>query len=394
MQSVRRTLLVGVLAGLILGCILGTIAGTYYAWQIDPAVYVDGAYPPDLAPGFQRHYLAMVIDSYVVNQEADVAAVRLQPFDQRTKIRALAERSAAYVAAGRGVEAQLINDLTVALKNSENWNEDTIKAVVSELATEYQSDPARGQAINTFSAQVLEGQIPVPAETTPVAPAEATTPPEGPVAGPVTTEPGGFPWLRLVLCCLVLIVVGLIALILAGRYQRGRKPARPQIVWEGEGAPPLRQWTGTYTLGQDNFDEFFTIETEDGDFLGESGIGIMDVVPGTQPKQVLTFDVGLFDKTDITTLSRVIMSEYAYNDEKLRAKVDANPQAQAILAQPGTKFDFETSAMRVEAEIVDMEYGEGENRYFTKLTTNLKVFLKEGADLRRGEMDVPEAYQS
>jgi hypothetical protein len=33
----------------------------------------------------------------------------------------------------------------------------------------------------------------------------------------------------------------------------------------------------------------------------------------------MAFDVGLFDKTDITTLSRVVMSERAYNDQSMRS---------------------------------------------------------------------------
>jgi hypothetical protein len=387
-QSVQRSLLIGVLAGLIFGCILGSLIGTYYAWQINPAVYVGDAIPSELAPGYQNHYLAMVVDSYIVNQEADVAAERLKAFSPETKIRSLAERSAAYVAAGRGVEAQYINNLAVALKETETWDEGTIRAVISDLTTRYQNDPARAQAISSFSAQLLN-EVPVPAPVEPTQPAEAEAVPP-PVAEPAA---GGIPWLQVLLCCLLGGVVAIAAIYLAGRYQTRKRLQPKPIIWEGEGPAPLKQWSGTYEFGQDNYDEFFTIETPEGDFLGESGIGIMDTVPGTKPKQVLSFDVGLFDKTDITTLSRVIMSEYAYNDDTLRAKVEANPQAEAILAEPGRRFSFETSALRVDAEIEDMEYGEG-NRYFARLRTNLKVFLKEGADLRRGEMDIPDQYRS
>jgi hypothetical protein len=119
----------------------------------------------------------------------------------------------------------------------------------------------------------------------------------------------------------------------------------------------------------------------------------MDALPNTSPKQVVSFDVGLFDKTDITTLSRVVMSEYAYNDETYRSKVETNPQAEAVLAEPGKEFSFETSAMRVEARIEEMEYGEGGNVYFEKLKVSMNLFLKEGADLRKGEMDIPVEYQ-
>jgi hypothetical protein len=195
-------------------------------------------------------------------------------------------------------------------------------------------------------------------------------------------------------CLIGLIAIAAIIWLLDRIRQRQKKAEKKAaVVWEGEGPPPLKRWAGTYTLGQDNYDEFFTIETDDGAFLGESGMGILETIPGSSPKQVKAFDVGLFDKTDITTLSRVVMSEQAYNDSAMRAKVEANPQAQAILAEPGKEFTLETSAMRVKAKIEEMEYGP-DKAYFNKLKMSLAVFVKEGANLRIGEMDIPDQFKS
>lgn len=171
-----------------------------------------------------------------------------------------------------------------------------------------------------------------------------------------------------------------------------KKPAQPKVVWQGEGPPPLKQWTGTYTLGQDNYEGFFVIETDDGIFLGEGGMEILKSIPDTEPKQPIAFDVGLFDKTDITTLSRVIMSESAYNDATLRATVEANPNAETILAQPGAQFTLDSTAMRVEAKIDEMEYGDEACTYFKKLTVSLAIFLKEGVDLAQ-PMEVPDQFK-
>jgi hypothetical protein len=280
--------------------------------------------------------------------------------------------------------------------------------VVADLAVEYQGDPAKAQAVGAFSAQLLDGQVPnLPAaEGTPQeegAPEQPAQPESGTEGEPAPEEQpqaesggilGGFSTVQLLVCCLGLIVLlAIIYLIGRRQFEARRAPTKQKIDWEGEGVPPIKQWRGTYTLGQDNYDEFFTIETDEGDFLGESGMGIMDSIPDTKPKQVISFDVGLFDKTDITTLSRVIMSEFAYNDETARMKVDANPQAEAVLAEPGKEFSFETSAMKVVAKIDELQYGEGGNKYFEKLTVSMDLFLKEGADLRKGEMDIPEEYQ-
>jgi hypothetical protein len=388
-KSVQRTLIMGVLVGLLFGCILGLVLGLIYAWQVDPATYAGGAYPSDLTTNYQDHYIAMTIDSYQVHRNFADAQNRLKSFEPATKIKALGRRSVDFTTNGQAAEAQAVNELAANLKAAENWSPDIIATQVGQLASEFQGDSARLQAVNAFGAnlnvvpqqpaQPVAGQTPAPATAAPAAPA---------------AESGGFPW-RWVLACLLLLVLIVAAVLLLGRWQQNRtkskKPVQP--VWEGEGPAPLKRWAGTYTLGQDNYDEFFTIETDNGDFLGESGMGIMETIPGTNPKQVTAFDVGLFDKTDITTLSRVVMSEQAYNDPAMRAKIEANPQAEAILAEPGKKFTLETSAMRVEAKIDEMEYGPGSNAYFNKLKLSLAVFVREGADLKIGTMDIPDQYR-
>ena len=384
-QSVQRSLIIGVLAGLIFGCLVGLLISYIYI-QTYPPVYAGGAYPNELAPGYQSNYLAMVIDSYIVNRQVPDVQKRLQSFDTATKVRALAERSVTFQVNGQGVEAQAVNDLAVQLKQSEGWSDDTVKAVIGELTNQYQGDNAKLQAIANFS-NVIVGVVPVP-------PAPGQTPAPGPTTAPPTppTEGGGSNWI--IYCVLGLAVVIVVVLLIGNWYfKHSRKaPAKPQVVWEGEGPAPIKQWSGTYTLGQDNYDEFFTIETLEGDFLGESGMGILESIPGSKPKQVVAFDVGLFDKTDITTLSRVVMSEHGYYDEALQAKVQANPQAEAILAKPDAEFVMETSALRVVAKIDELEYGEG-NAYFTKLKLSLDVFIREGADLKIGTMDVPDQYK-
>jgi hypothetical protein len=171
-----------------------------------------------------------------------------------------------------------------------------------------------------------------------------------------------------------------------------RKPAQPAVVWEGEGPPPLKQWTGTYNLGDDNYVGSFIIETEDGLFVGEGGVEIFKAIPDTDPKQVIAFDVGIFDKIDLSPPSWIIMSQHAYEDATVMTAVEANPNAKDILAQPGAEFTFESKAMRVEAKIEDMAYDNGDNVYFDKLTVNMAIFVKEGVDLDR-PMELPDQFK-
>ena len=386
-QSVQRRFILVVLVGLILGCALGAgLVGIYI--RLNPPVYAGGSHPNELTQNYQDHYLSMVIDSYIIRRQVTDAQERLKSFDEATKIRALGQWSAAYVAAGRAPEAQAINELAVALKDADGWNPETISTVAAELANEFQEDSAKSQAITTFANAL--GQVPVVSD-------QVAEPEQAAEPAPAESAPAGggglATWQLALLCCLGLVLIALIAFVvyrrLGGRQQAA---AKPEAVWEGEGPAPIKQWSGTYTLGQDNYDEFFTIETTDGAFLGESGIGILEVVPNTSPKQVMAFDVGLFDKTDITTLSRVVMSEHAYNDQAIRSKVEENPQAEAVLAQPGSSFTLETSALQVDATIEELVYGGG-NVYFEKLKMKLDVFIKEGVDLRIGTMDVPDEYK-
>ena len=37
--------------------------------------------------------------------------------------------------------------------------------------------------------------------------------------------------------------------------------------------------------------------------------------------------------------------------------------------------------------------GEGGETYFTKLKVTMNLFIKEGADLKLGEMDVPDQFK-
>jgi uncharacterized protein YneF (UPF0154 family) len=383
-NSVQKTLGMGILIGLICGILFGISSTALYIRQ-NPPTYQGGAYPSEMTQAYQKHYMAMVVDSYIVNKEPNVAVERLKTFSSLDQIKALGERSAAYVAAGRGDEAQLINNLALALKGTQGWSDDDIKTAVLDLANQYGTDPARAQGISSFSAMLLNAPLPTPGQ-----PAPAAEPAPVPVPAMAASR-----WPLYLLCCLLLLVVLIIVYLLGRRqFEKRRKPTQQVIDWVGEGPAPIKAWSGTYTLGQDNYDEFFTIESEDNDFLGECGMGILEVVPGTSPKQVLAFDVGLFDKTDITTLSRAVMSEFAYNDPAVRAKIDANPQAKAILAEPGKEFVFESTALRVAAKIEEVVYAEGGNKYFEKLTLSLNLFIKEGADLRVGEMDIPDKFKS
>ncbi len=86
----------------------------------------------------------------------------------------------------------------------------------------------------------------------------------------------------------------------------------------------------TYDLGHDTYDESFSIETPMGEFLGECGVGISETLGAGEPAKVTAFEVWLFDKSDIRTVTKVLMSPYAYNDSALRTRLA--PKGDPVLA--------------------------------------------------------------
>lgn len=142
---------------------------------------------------------------------------------------------------------------------------------------------------------------------------------------------------------------------------------------------PVSQYISTYILGDDLYDDSYSIETEAGEFLGECGSGISETIGVGEPKKVTATEVWLFDKNDIRTVTKVLMSEHAYNDQALRTKLA--PKGEAVLATPAGVTVLETQTLRVQVRIMDLQYGGGAlppNSYFERLTVEIAAWPKEG----------------
>jgi hypothetical protein len=130
-------------------------------------------------------------------------------------------------------------------------------------------------------------------------------------------------------------------------------------------------------VGDDLYDDSFSIDAPTGEFLGECGVGISETVGVGEPKRVTALEVWLFDKNDIQTVTKVVMSEHAFEDEKLRMRLES--KGEPILAETGKQILLETATLQLEARIVDMEYGEGaapDQSFFQRLTFELAVWPK------------------
>jgi hypothetical protein len=156
------------------------------------------------------------------------------------------------------------------------------------------------------------------------------------------------------------------------------KVAAARTQW-AEAEAPMAQFVTSYALGEDYYDQSFSIETPTGEFLGECGVGISEAIGVGDPKKVTAFEVWLFDKNDIRTVTKVLMTDYCFYDDALRAKLA--PKGEAVLGEEGAVIDLGTASLRVHAKVIELEYGDGDlppNSYVSRLTIELAAWQLEG----------------
>lgn len=158
-----------------------------------------------------------------------------------------------------------------------------------------------------------------------------------------------------------------------------RAVSAPETEVEPEGSPvggegePLGEFVSEYVKGELDFDTSFGIEGPEGEFLGECGMGITNYVGDKDSRRVGAFEIWLFDKGDIRTVSKVLVSEYAYRDQAVRAKLSA--KGELVVARPGESLQLETLSLRMVAQIVASEYGESDDLPPGSFFSRLKVKL-------------------
>jgi hypothetical protein len=301
------------------------------------------------------------------------------------------------------------------------------KAMVLEaIAAAYQADPNPQVATERLQAlgakadveQLLaervqlattEGDLATVNQINSLAAGVGLTPPSGPIAVPGATptppaeETGG--GLDLGTVCLaglgIAAVVGGIALalwLLANRRKRSEEPEMveefepaDEVVFEAgptaamessakgapaaaaRGAPLMQTYSATFVPGDPNYDDTFSIEAGNAGYLGECGLTISEMIGG-DPNRVTALEVWLFDKSDIRTVTKVLMSDYAYGNPSLREKLSS--RGDAVLARPGAAFVLDAQTLRLEGEVKSLEYAEGDGPArgaFRRLTVDLRV---------------------
>lgn len=359
------------LAMLVIGLVVGSIIGlVVLGWWLWPVKWVDAG-PQHLNIEQKEGYLRQAIEAFGYNSDSGKAIERYNSLGDDA--------------------ASVLNKIT---QNPGDINPDIIIAFAGavsapQIVGEIQppaAEPAAGQETGQPAGSAVE-----PAAGTLVAPAGV---PVQPGVTPAEEEKGGVSfWLVLLLVLLGLAVVAAFVyfFVLRGRLAAGEgEPAYAKQADDyGQEAvsaayppaanePPIAQFTATYRLGDDLFDDSFSIDSTTGEFLGECGVGISETIGVGDPKKVTAFEAWLFDKNDIQTVTKVLMSEHAFYDTTTRQRLDA--KGELALAQQGSEIVLDTQTLQLVARVIKMEYGDGampDNSYFKTFQIELAVWPKE-----------------
>lgn len=335
MERIRGQITTPVLIGAGVGLVVGLILGLIFAWGIWPVQWTDAGLP-QMRSDLQQDYLVMTIQSFTQTQNVQDAQRR--------------------------------------------WNEmDSNKTVLLAQLQANPPAPLNQGAISSFATVVQAGALP---GMTPVA---TETPATQPASGGLSVG--------LVILIVLMVLIGGLLLYLfvfrnrrpaiAGNRSMAAMPvghrAEPAVYTEGQ-EPPIVQYLTTYSMGNDLYDDSFSIDSASGEFLGECGVGISDTIGVGDPKKVTAFEVWLFDKNDIQTVTKVLMSQHAFEDGSINQRLAS--KGEPVLAEPGKRVLLETASLQLEARVVNMTYGQGAlpaESFFEQMTLELAVWQKKTA---------------
>lgn len=379
------------IAGLVIGLIIGL---PVLGWGLFPVKWKD-ADPSYLREDLKKEYICLVVDSYAVNRDASLAAKRLNSM---------------------GVED--FNSTKGLFKDLQQGGCSYLPSdpVIQDMKTAFKSLPAGTGAVAEVEEVEEATQIPLPQET------------------PRTEKTGLGKLLLYSLLALFLLIVGALVYIFFIRNRHTQDSVPPEVDEEGEyieeeeegiyyepepveeveeeieevvtpeyreefipptlpvePAPaavyvqpvqtfkgePVAHFMTNYVIGDDLYDDSFSIDAPNGAFLGECGVGISDTIGVGDPKKVTAFEVWLFDKNDIQTVTKVLMSAHAMNDAAIKQRLAS--KGEPVLLEPGLQLVLETATLQLEAKVIEMVYGQGalpSGSFIERLTLELSVWPK------------------
>jgi len=323
-------------AALVVGLVVGALFGMIVlGWWLFPVEWVDAS-PGDLLSSYQTDWVEMAVNEYALTADTALATSR-------------------YEALGEG-------------------KTDILIAAGLELGT---------QQPEQFASYVMA-----------VEPENVVSIVQGtPIEGAEPEKATGLAAFLPIICGIAVAVLAAAAIFIILRRLSSRQPREvteeaavdAEVVEEGKATPapvsiqdaPIAQFTSSYRLGDDLYDDSFSIDSPQGEFMGECGAGISEPIGVGDPKKVTAIEVWLFDKNDIQTVTKVLMSAHAFEDDAIRSRLAA--KGEPVLAAPGEEIILETQTLQMVARIVDMAFGEGPlppDSFFDRMVIDLSIWPK------------------
>ncbi|HNS01583.1 MAG TPA: hypothetical protein PKM78_04290 [Anaerolineae bacterium] len=322
---------------IVVAFIVGLLIGWFVlGWLIAPVQWTD-ALVQDLQPADQKMLVVTAAEAFALTQDSRKAVERLQALGTQQQV---ADLSAQVVQ-----EAEAAGDVVTA---------DRVRAMTAAVG------------------------LTVPE-------AAATTPGAGSAEQPAQTtdqQGGGGLFTALGLALLIGGILLAAWLLLRSRSAPAAEeedelvteilvdepppPARPSrsAAATGAAAAPTVERSGAgqefmaaFDQGDAAYDQSFDIEGADGSYWGECGMTLSETVQG-DPERATALEVWLFDKSDIRTVTKVLMSDYAYGNQALREKLSS--RGDAVLLAPDLGFVLDAQTLRLMGKIVAMEYDDSQ----------------------------------
>ncbi|HZY41012.1 MAG TPA: hypothetical protein VFF59_03340 [Anaerolineae bacterium] len=326
------TIIISLVVGLLIGWFL-------LGWVIAPVVYTD-ARPASLSQQYQEIHLGYAASAYAANQVTlDTLAAQL----------------------GEGWTKQQVLDRLDQMIKAQRPGTDRLTKLRSDLnARPGPIGPTQVVAPSNALVPILIALLVVIVGGLLLArrmrpePPQARLPPSG--IAPIDGAP------------VDLAEAGPVVVAPVSYAAGGARPVEKSD-WSGEERPPLSQYQTVYAIGDDRYDMSFSIENEAGDFLGECGVGISETIGTGSPSKVTALEVWLFDKNDIRTVTKVLMTEHCYNDAALRTKLA--PKGEAVLVHAGEVVPLSTQTLKINARVDNVVYGDASHSYFQQVTIQI-----------------------
>ncbi|MFQ5593518.1 MAG: hypothetical protein ACE5HA_05155 [Anaerolineae bacterium] len=341
----NRNVQIGAAVGLIVGLLLGWFV---LGWWVAPVQWVDAG-PGDLHEDWQRHWVAMTVDSYLISGDSQAAEDRLKGIDAAELGHLFGQVEAQFEQQGAGRQARGARQLADLLGVSIVSTTPPPASETAAPAPPSKSGPSAWQRVKDFFGNAL-----------------------------------------VQVCAIVLVVFLVIvgAVIIFFRYREGKTQfAADEETREQDRARPRSEpLIGSISLGERAVVEYQgegpgykqAIQVYRGDdFIGSCGL--QGVSTWSEGGRVVACSVWLYEPEtpERSADTCVLASRRVYQNEPQRVSLaHGRRPGDVIPAEPGQTAHLEHETLEMTLRVLDVEYTDSDEQYIGRLIVELEPAMK------------------